>query len=509
MRGWVKYIVIPAKAGIHRRASARHMSPAAGLSELLFDLYARHRSRWIPAFAGKTAAFILIFCSLTAHAAVFYPTNFTLSNGLQVVVVPNPLAPVVSQMVWYKVGAADEVKGKNGLAHYLEHLMFRGTANIPAGEFSKMIAGQGGQDNAFTSYDYTAYYETVEASRLPMIMQMEADRMQNLRITEETAGPELHVVLDERQQRTDNSPEGRFYEKFDHKFMPHYPYGRPVIGWKREIEKLTPEDAREFYETHYAPNNAVVVISGDVKVEDVMRLAAATYGRVPKREVAKRHVFGPAPKPKTHEFTSMDVGVEQPEVVWRFAVPSYATQKNGEAYAYEVLAEALDDGEVGVLYQKLVTGQGIASAVESSYDPDARGETSFTLAASPRPGVTYKKLEKAMHKVLADSAKKGLEAQTVEDAKRRLQRSAIFAREGLMMPGYAFGMALTTGHRVADVEAWPDHINAVTVDQVNVALRDLAGTPRQLMGALLPDPHATPASREAAQPLIGHETGIR
>jgi zinc protease len=445
----------------------------------------------------------------SARAAVFYPTNFTLANGLQVVVVPNHLAPVVSQMVWYKVGAADEVAGKNGLAHYLEHLMFRGTDIVPAGEFSKIIAAQGGDDNAFTSYDYTAYFEEVAADRLPMIMQMEADRMHNLRITPETAAPELHVVLDERQQRTDNDPEGRFIEKLDHKFLPHYPYGRPVIGWKREIEDLNATDAQNFYASHYAPNNAVVIISGDVKVEDVMRLAAATYGRVPRRDVGHRHVFGTAPAPVLHDFTSVDAGVEQPQIIWRFVAPSYATQKDNSAYAYEVLAEALVDGEVGVLYQKLVEEQGVASAIETGYDPDARGETSFTLAASPRPGVSYRKLEKAMRAVLHDNADKGLDAAAVEDAKKRLQRSALFAREGLMMPGYAFGMALTTGHTVADVEAWPDRINNVTLDQVNAALRELAATPRQIMGALLPDPHASAAPREAAQPILNHGVGIR
>ncbi|MFA5041816.1 MAG: pitrilysin family protein, partial [Bdellovibrionales bacterium] len=172
-----------------------------------------------------------------ARAAVFYPTNFTLSNGLQVVVVPNRLAPVVSHMVWYKVGSSDETAGKTGLAHYLEHLMFRGTEKIGPGEFSKIVAGQGGQENAFTSRDYTAYYEEVSADRLALVMQMEADRMQNLRIAKSVADPELQVILRERQQSTDNSPEGRFAETLQNKFMPHHPYGRPIIGWKRDLEK--------------------------------------------------------------------------------------------------------------------------------------------------------------------------------------------------------------------------------------------------------------------------------
>jgi zinc protease len=291
--------------------------------------------------------------------------------------------------------------------------------------------------------------------------------------------------------------------------MPHYPYGRPVIGWKKEIEGLTASDAEKFYEAHYAPNNAVVIISGDVRVDDVMRLAAATYGRVPMRDVVDRHVFEPAPPPSTHDFLTVDPGVEQPEIIWRFVAPSYATQKDNEAYAYEVLSEVLADGEIGILYQKLVIDQGVASTLEAGYDPDARGETSFTLAASPRPGVSYQVLEKALRVAIHDAAQTQLDAATVEDAKKRLQRSAIFAREGLIMPGYAFGMALTTGHTVADVEAWPDRINAVTVDQVNAALKELASTPRQTMGALLPDTHASAAAREAAQPLLNQGVGIR
>ncbi|MDD4617201.1 MAG: pitrilysin family protein, partial [Alphaproteobacteria bacterium] len=426
----------------------------------------------------------------TARAAVFYPSHFTLSNGLEVVVVPNRLAPVVSQMVWYKVGSADEVRGKTGLAHYLEHLMFRGTETIPAGQFSKLIAEQGGRDNAFTAHDYTAYYEEVEASRLPMIMQMEADRMNNLRLTKETAGPELRVILDERQQRTDNAPEGRFVEKFDNKMSPRHSYGRPVIGWKKDIERLTVSDARKFYNTYYAPNNAIVVISGNVKVEEVMSLAAATYGRLPKKNLPLRRTLPPLPRGQLADFTMVDPRVEQPEVLWRFAAPAYTTQKDDMAYAYEVAAEVLDGGEVGLMYKRLVQEMGVASAIRIGYDPDARGETYFTITASPRDKKTAAELKKAMRKTLKTIANRGVSPEAVEDAKQRLQRAAIFAREGLKMPGYAFGMALTTSHAVSDVEAWPERISAVTPLQVNAALRELAETKRQLMGSLLPAVYA-------------------
>ncbi len=454
-------------------------------------------------------ALVGLFGSASARAAVFSPTSFTLSNGLQIIVVPNPIAPVVSQMVWYKVGSSDEKRGEYGLAHYLEHLMFRGTTTIPPGDFSKMIAAQGGEDNAFTSYDYTSYFEEVAADRLPMIMQMEADRMHNLKIMAETALPELQVVLDERQQRTDNNPEGRFIEKLDHHFMPHHPYGRPVIGWKKGIEKFTALDAQKFYKAHYAPNNAVVVISGAVKVEDVMRLAAAIYGPLPRRSIEQRPPLPPAPLPKTTRLVETDAGIDQPQLIWRLSAPSYATQKGSEAYAYEVLAEALDGGDSGVLYQKLAMTKGLASLIETSYDPDARGGTSFTIAASPQPGKSPELLEQALRQEIAARAATGLEAEVVERAKKRLERSALFAREGLLFPGYAFGMAVTTGHKVSDVESWPERIRAVTVDQVNTALRDLASTQHQTLGLLLPDPHAPPPPRESQPPSLHQGTGVR
>jgi zinc protease len=220
-------------------------------------------------------------------------------------------------------------------------------------------------------------------------------------------------------------------------------------------------------------------------------------------------VFGPPPKPAQRDYSEIDAGIEQPQIIWRLLAPSYATQKNDEAYAYEVLAEALDGGEVGPLFKKLVREQGIASGIETNYEPDARGEAIFTLAVSPAPGKNARRVERSLRHAVRDFAQKGLDVNTVTLAKRRMQRSAIFAREGLMMPGYVFGMALTTGHSVADVEAWPDRINAVTVDQVNAALRDLAATPHGIMGALLPDPHATAAAREAAQPLPTRGAGIR
>ena len=462
-----------------------------------------------PRFLLAVLLLALLLNPFPASASVFYPTSFTLANGLQIIVVPNHLAPVVTQMVWYKVGSSYETPGKTGLAHYLEHLMFRGTDNMGPGEFSRAIAAQGGEENAFTSYDYTAFHETVAVDRLPMIMSMEADRMQNLHITPETATPELSVVLDERQQRTDNDPHGRFNEKTRHLLLPHYPYGVPVIGWKSEIEKLDANDARQFYQHHYAPNNAIVVISGDVTPETVMRLAAGIYGAVPQHDVERPRPLRASPLPKKQEFSMTDIGVEEAQVQLEVVVPSRRTQKAHETYAYEVLDEALDSGEVGVLYRDLALQKNLASGIDVDYDPDARGDAIFTIAATPRPGVDAKQLRDGLAAELAAIAATGLDPKTVDDAKARLKRAAIFARDSLMVPGYAFGTALATGSSVADVEEWPQRIDAVTVDDVNAALRDLAANPKHLMSSLLPDRHATQAQREAAQPVISHNSSIR
>lgn len=378
--------------------------------------------------------------------------------------------------------------------------MFRGTATMEPGAFSKTIAAQGGSDNAFTSYDYTAYHEIIAADRLGLVMAMEADRMQNFRITAATATPELGVVLNERHQRTDNNPEGKFVEKLRQALFPDHPYGVPVIGWRWELERMTPEAAAAFYQKHYAPNNAVV-ISGNVDAAEVKRLAAETYGRVPSAAVAARPDFPPLSPPRRKRIVMRDDGVEQPQLLRSIVAPSYATQKNHEAYALEVLDEALSGGAVGLLY--LRTGdaaedrqrrrhflrQQRARSGDLRHQPDAAG--------GPRLAGRRAALDKYLRRL----ARTGLDAATIDAAKERLNRAAIFTRDSLLAPGYAFGMALTTGATVEAVENWPDHIAAVTVDEVNEALRQLLASPHAVTGLLLPDPRATPRQKAKAQAL--------
>ncbi len=450
------------------------------------------------AFAAVLYSFLAIATS--ARAAVFRPESFTLANGLQIVIVQNRLSPAVSQMVWYKVGSADEPSGLSGLAHYLEHLMFRGTAEVPPGQFSRLIAGQGGNKNAFTSHDYTAYHEEIAADRLGMIMHLEADRMENLKITPETATPELDVVLSEREERTGNSPRGLFRERVQKALFPGHPYGIPVIGWRSEIEKITVDDVKNFYRRHYAPNNAAVIISGNVDTAEVLRLAAATFGRAQKRDVPLPRSFPEPEMPQEKRIVMTDARVQQPMLAIYTLAPSYATQKKNEAYALEVLNEALDGGEVGLLYKQLVVKKAAASGVGCSYNPSSRSSAEFIFYATPNPGRSTEELEKILLQTLRHLAQKGLNAETVAKAKERLSRSAIFARDSLTAPGYVFGEALTTDQTVEDVENWPEAIEKVTAKDVNAALQSLLANRRRVTGLLLPETSGTVPSPEASAP---------
>lgn len=437
------------------------------------------------------AALLLMLLPTMVWAKVYQPTRVVLANGLEVVVVPNHRAPVVHQMLWYRVGAMDEPAGHSGIAHYLEHLMFKGTPTVPAGEFSKQIAAVGGHDNAFTGHDYTAYFATVPASFLPQLMQMEADRMRNLSLTEALAKPELDVVLAERRQRTDDNPAGRFAEKFDQAIYGSHPYGRPVIGWKAEVEQLTLSMAKDFYHAWYAPNNAVLIISGDVTAERAVALANASFGKIPKRylppRMATRTLYQPRSTPET--LILQDADVQQTTIQRHYVAPTYQTAKGNQAYALEVLAQILDGGSVGRLYRTLVMDKKLATETGADYNPQARGLGSFRFAFALPPNGNVGKTVAALDEMLKKLLKKGVTQAEVNLAVKQLRRAAIFTRDQLKSPGYAFGMALMSGQTVAEVENWPERISHVTVADVNAAAKALFGGKNYVTGVLVPERH--------------------
>lgn len=438
---------------------------------------------------GRKVQFLcLLLCSaFPAHAAVFYPETYTLANGMRVVIVPHHLSDAVAHMVWYKAGAVDDPIKKSGIAHYLEHMMFKGSQKLAAGAYSTQIARLGGTDNAFTSHDVTAFHVKISKDHLPLVMQMEAERMRSLLVNSTEAQTERDVVLRERSQRTDNKPMGLFYEKLNHLFWGSHAYGRPVIGWRDEITKLSTKDIKDFYQCYYAPNNAILVVSGNVKTKAVLGLAAATFGRLNATADNPRQFILVAPNilPSQKQFVMKDARVKQPFWIKKILAPSYH-QSVKQAVALEVLIEILSGGEVGLLYRYFVVDKKSAAFVGSSYDPVGRGPSTFSFMVTPSSGIEIYDLEKRIEKYLKRLAEKGISPKGVKAAQQRMLDEAIFARDGLMGPAQILGGMLAAGLSVGDVEDWPSRVMAVTVAQVNQALRALLKEPHYMTGMLLP-----------------------
>ncbi len=438
------------------------------------------------AFARAVAA-LAVLVPLSSRAAVFDPTTFTLPNGMQVVVVENHRVPIVSHMVWYRVGAADEPAGKSGIAHFLEHLMFKGTPDLAPGEFSKVIARNGGRDNAFTSSDYTAYFQNIAADRLELVMRMEADRMRNLILDDANVRAELKVVQEERRSRTDNSPSALLHERMEAALFLNHPYRRPIIGWPGEIAGLTREDALAFYGRWYAPNNAILVVAGDVKPAEVKALADKYYGPLKPEALAPRLRDEEPPQAGARRVELKDARVRQPSWSRQHVAPSYhgATDK-AEPYALQVLAEILGGGATSRLYKSLVVEQGLAASASAWYEPEALDFATFGIGASPRPGIAMDKLEAAIVKEITRVAAEGVREEEVARAKQRLKANVTYARDSLHTAARALGEALTTGQTVADVEAWPERIAAITTAQVTAAATKVLNEQASVTGLLMP-----------------------
>ena len=436
------------------------------------------------------AALLLTWTAATAPAAaakgVYFPETFTLANGMQVVVVTNRRVPVVSHMVWYKVGAYDHEPGKSGIAHFLEHLMFKGTPTVPPGEFSKIVARNGGRDNAFTSYDFTVFFQNVARDRLELVMTMEADRMVNLRLTDALVYPERDVVLEERRQRTDNQPRDRLAEQVEAALFVNHPYGTPIIGWEHEIRTLSREDAEAFYGSWYAPNNAILVVAGDIDAAELRPLAEKTYGQVPARPVPERRVLEVPPLPPDSRITLRDAEVREPMVQREYLAPSYGHGASEQAYPLQVLGEIMSGGATSRLNKALVVEQRLATAAWLTYAPTERGNATVAIGATPVPGGDIAKTEAALDAEIAKLLKDGVGDEEVATAKKRLLAENAYARDSLQGPAYAVGMALTTGRSLDDVESWPDRIAAVTAAQVAAAARAVLGRPGAVTSLLLP-----------------------
>jgi zinc protease len=399
-------------------------------------------------------------------------SHFTLANGLELVVVPDHRAPVVTHMIWYKVGAADETPGKSGLAHFLEHLMFKGTEKNPGDTFSRQVAAIGGQENAFTASDYTGFFQRVPRNHLKEMMALEADRITGLVLTDDVVRPELNVVLEEQNMRIANNPSARLGQQMDAALYLNHPYGRPVIGWRPEIEQLNREDALAFYRRFYSPNNAVVVVTGDVTAEEVKADAEATYGNIADRaETNPRHRPMEPLQEAPRTVTLADLRVEQPSVSRDYLVPSENSARPGESEALEVLAHVLGSGENCRLYRGLVVEQGLALNAGASYSGTAVDYAKFAVFGAPKPGVSLPQLEAAIDGILSEIIAHGISSDELERAKTRLIAEAVYAEDNQATLARWYGSALAIGQTIEDVRSWPDRIRAVTADAVQNAAR--------------------------------------
>ncbi len=433
------------------------------------------------------AALFTLLGILPVRAEVFNPDVFTLDNGMQVVVIPNHRAPIVSQMVWYRVGAADESLGESGNAHFLEHLMFQGTEKFKSGEFSSLVAKNGGQENAFTSWDYTAYHQTVARDRLEMVMELEADRMTGLILDDKAVLPEREVVREERRSRVGNSPGAQLGEVMRATQFLNHPYRIPIIGWDHEIEALNTETALKFYRKWYAPNNAVLIITGDVTTEEVKPLAQKYYGVIPAKDVPERIRVSEPPQLAARRVVKKSKLINSPSLTVRYLAPSYRTAGDNTPYALQVLDEIIGSGPTSRLYKKLAVAEKTAASVGSSYSPTAYDLSTFTLYISPSPGVNIEIAEKRLREELVDILKTGVSEEEVTKAKTRMADAAVFARDSLSAAPNIIGRALMTGRTVDDIEAWPDRIAAVTAEDVNKVMQTIFNDNQSVTGLLLPE----------------------
>jgi len=410
-----------------------------------------------------------------------------LKNGMDVVVISDHRAPVVTHMVWYRVGAADEPKGHSGIAHFLEHLMFKGTDKIAPGAFSKVIARNGGQDNAFTGQDVTAYFQRVAKDRLPLVMEMEADRMVNLKLREKDVLTERNVILEERRSRVDNNPSSILSEEMMAALYQGHPYGIPIIGWEHEMAELNRADALTHYGRYYAPNNAILIVSGDVKPDEVMALAEKTFGEIPANDNAVRDPRpGEPPHRAARRVRLEDPRAGQPTMQRVYLAPSYSSAEAGEAEALDLLMKVVGGGSTSRLYKDLVVKQKIASSAGGWYGGSGLDSSRIGVYAVAQDGISLEQVEKAADAIIADVVANGITDDELERAKKNYLADYIYGNDSQSTLARRYGWGLAMGRSVEDVEAWPERLSKVTAEDVLGVARKYFDLKRSVTGYLVP-----------------------
>ncbi|PIR39004.1 MAG: peptidase M16 [Alphaproteobacteria bacterium CG11_big_fil_rev_8_21_14_0_20_39_49] len=439
----------------------------------------------------KIFSFIIIillgFYPKVSIAKSFGAKGFTLDNGMQVVVIPNTKVSAVSHMVWYKIGAVDEPLGKSGIAHFLEHLMFKGTTRYGKGEFSKTIAKSGGDDNAFTGYDYTAYFQNISRDKLELVMDMESDRMENLILDEKEVLTERDVILEERSARVDNKPSSVIAEQMRAALYRNHPYGTPLIGWRHEIAALTPEDAQNWYDKYYAPNNAVLVVSGDITEKELKPLAEKYYGKIKTKKTPQRiMVSEPTDNFAAINISLADEKVTRPEWSRYYIAPSLNTDEKGMTYPLVLLSYILAESDTGRLYQNLVVEQEIAVSVSGYYNDLQLGESFFGIYAIPSDKSNIEQIEKEIEKQIENIKQNGVTEDELKRAKNALIAETIYAREDLKTLAYLYGQMMATGVGMEYADNWEKNIEKVTAKQVQDAAMEVLQIDRSVTGYLTP-----------------------
>ena len=435
-----------------------------------------------------TTAILSTSWATAAIASEELVSSFELNNGMQIVVVEDHRAPVVQHMVWYRAGSADEPKGQSGVAHYLEHLLFKATDKLEAGELSATVAANGGRDNAFTSHDYTAYFQRVASDRLELMMSMESDRMVNIRLTEENIVTEREVILEERNQRTDNNPRSLFREQAQAVQYHNHRYGVPIIGWRHEMETLDMDDALSFYGTYYAPNNAILVVSGDVDPNEVKSLAEQYYGVIPANpDLPERLRTEEPPQTAARRMTFKDPRVAQPYVQRSYLAPERDSGDQETAAALFLLAELLGGGTTSYLANALQFEKQTAVYTGAFYSGMSLDDTTFSLLIVPSEGVTLQEAEDALDDAYAAFLEDGVDAEQLDRIKLQLRASEIYARDNVDGIANRYGRALTSGLTIEDVQAWPDILQAVTAEQIIAAAKQVLQPEVSVTGWLMRD----------------------
>ena len=451
-------------------------------------------------FSGSYAQAAVAAKTMPQREKLFGAETAALANGLQIVLIPNQRAPVITQMVWYKAGAVDEVHDKTGLAHFLEHLMFKGSENVPSGAFSKRVRALGGNDNAFTTQDVTTYHQSIAVANIETVMRMEADRMKSILLPPDEFESERQVVLEERRERTENDPRAHLFEQMRYALFPGHPYAAPVIGWEQDIKTLTRDDAKKWHDSWYTPNNAILVVSGDITMAELKPLAEKYYGAIPRREVTVTAIPPVTNFPGETRMTLRDPRVHQAQLVRLYRVPG-AAQNRKDSLALEVMQEILSGGAATRLYKTLVFEQKIATNANLGYQSQVRDTGTLSISIVPADDVALEKIETALDAELARLGKDGVTAEELAEAKTRMKDSAAFARDSLAGPAQLIGSALSIGLTLDDVEYWTYDIDAVTAEQVQAVaqkylLGDAAHKPAFVTGYILVSDAETPQEKK-------------